>query len=76
MKKITIFLSVLMVTSTMAAQAEINTTEILNTKCSTCHATPDATQYSQSEWDERINVMSVYAQLSDEEKQALKNIKE
>lgn len=76
MKKITIFLPILMLTNMMVAQAEVDTTEILNTRCAACHATPDPSQYSKADWDERIDVMSVYAQLSDEEKQAIKNIVE
>lgn len=76
MKISPILLSVFMLTNIVVAHAETNGAEILTTKCSACHATPEPSQYSTEEWKERIETMAVYAKLNEEEKQAVIKIKE
>ncbi|MFV0431135.1 MAG: hypothetical protein ACK5MJ_03030 [Alphaproteobacteria bacterium] len=74
MKKLIIPLSISLMAA-FATHAEVDTNTILNSKCSSCHATPKADGYSKADWDQYMDKMQPFAQISDGEKQALKDLK-
>lgn len=66
----------------VTAQAEnheknkVNTEALVATKCVICHEAYDPANYTKEEWDAYADQMGLIAQLSDEEKQALKDMKQ
>lgn len=82
MKKISLAVSAVILFA-VAAQAEdkkheneINTEALVATKCVICHEAYDPANYTKEEWDAYADQMGLIAQLSDEEKQALKDMKQ
>lgn len=75
MKKTALLLSVTALL-TVTAQAEVDANAVMTTKCGICHEVYDPANYEKEAWDTYADQMGLIAQLSAEEIQALKDIKQ